>query len=198
MKRLFDIFFALLGVILLLPVFIVISLIILFTSKGGIFFIQKRIGKNLKPFNIIKFRTMYKNRENTESSHITGYKDTRITKIGRFLRKHKFDELPQLINILIGKMSFVGPRPESYKYLSAFNEEAKKIFSVKPGLTDFSSIVFSNEEKMFQGKNNIEEYYIKTLLPRKINLCLKYINEQSILIDIKIIMKTIKKIFNHR
>ena len=196
MKRLFDILFSLLGILLLSPLFLVLSILVLFSSRGNIFFLQERIGKNLKTFKIIKFRTMYST--NKPGVHITGYNDPRVTRIGRFLRKTKLDEIPQLFNILCGKMSFVGPRPESVKYLNSIDEQNRLIFSVKPGLTDYATLVFSQEERLFKGRDNVEDYYINVLLPRKIKLCLKYINEQSMLVDIKIILATIKKILTRR
>ncbi len=196
MKRLFDIAFSLLGIILLSPVFFILSILVLFSSRGNIFFLQERIGKNLKPFKIIKFRSMYSTQK--IGTHVTGYNDPRVTPLGRFLRKTKLDEIPQLFNILTGKMSFVGPRPESVKYLNKINEKDRIIFSVRPGLTDFATLVFSQEERLFKGKENIEEYYVNTLLPRKIKLCLKYIHERSMLVDIKIILETLRKILTRR
>lgn len=189
-KRLFDIFFSLIGIIILLPVFIIISLLIILDSKGGIFYTQERIGKNENPFKLYKFRTM-KTGSDKKGLLTIGSKDNRVTKIGYYLRKSKIDELPQLFNVLIGTMSLVGPRPEVKKYTIMYSAEQKKVFSIRPGITDYASIAYRNENKLLAKSNNPEKTYIETILPDKLKLNLKYIQEQSLWTDIKIIIKTI-------
>jgi len=195
LKRFLDIVLSFFGLIILSPLLLIIGILVFFTSRGGIFFLQERIGRNLKPFKIIKFRSMYSGSH--KRGDLTSYNDKRITSIGKFIRKFKLDEIPQLINILKGDMSFVGPRPETYKYLDVFTEENKKVFSVRPGLTDYASIVFSQEEKFFINKDDVEKYYINTILPKKIKLSLKYIEEQSFSVDLAILLKTLKKVLKH-
>lgn len=194
MKRLFDILFSLVFLILFLPFFLVISILIILDSKGGAFFRQVRIGKNERTFKLWKFRTM---RPMSESAgQITvGMRDPRITNIGYFLRKYKLDELPQLINILVGEMSVVGPRPEVPKYVEMYSEEQKKVLSVRPGLTDFASIDFVNENEILAKSEDPEKAYIEEIMPLKLNLNLKYISEMSLSTDFKIIFGTIKAIF---
>lgn len=194
MKRLFDILFSLVFLILFLPFFLVISILIILDSKGGAFFRQVRVGKNERTFKLWKFRTM---RPMSESAgQITvGMRDPRITNIGYFLRKYKLDELPQLINILVGEMSVVGPRPEVPKYVEMYSEEQKKVLSVRPGLTDFASIDFVNENEILAKSEDPEKAYIEEIMPLKLNLNLKYISEMSLSTDFKIIFGTIKAIF---
>ena len=195
MKRIFDIVFSFIGIIILLPIFILISLIILFASKGGIFYRQTRVGKNNKDFKIFKFRTMYPDSDK-KGLLTVGSRDSRITKPGYFLRKYKLDELPQLFNVFIGDMSFVGPRPEVRKYVEMYNDEQKKVLSVRPGITDYTSIKYRNENDILAKSKNPEQTYIKEIMPAKLELNLKYIREKSTITDLKIIFKTILKIFN--
>ncbi|HOK37338.1 MAG: sugar transferase [Bacteroidales bacterium] len=195
MKRIFDIVFSFIGIIILLPIFILISLIILFDSKGGIFYRQTRVGKNNKDFKIFKFRTMYPDSDK-KGLLTVGSRDNRITKPGYFLRKYKLDELPQLFNVFIGDMSFVGPRPEVRKYVEMYNDEQKKVLSVRPGITDYASIEYRNENDILAKSKNPEQTYIKEIMPAKLELNLKYIREKSTITDLKIIFKTILKIFN--
>lgn len=193
-KRTFDFIFSLIGLIVLSPLLIIISIVIKLTSEGPVFFMQKRIGQNEKLFYIYKFRTMVVNAESL-GKQITVANDNRITKVGAFLRKYKFDELPQLINVLIGEMSFVGPRPEVQKYVDLYTEEQKEIFKVKPGITDYASIEYRNENDILGEVEDPEYYYIHTIMPSKINLNKKYIENNNLFIDIKIIIKTILKCF---
>ncbi len=190
MKRLFDIFFSFFGLLFLIPLFIVISLLIILDSKGGIFFLQIRVGKNNKDFKILKFRTMKTNSEK-KGLLTVGAKDNRITKIGYFLRKYKLDELPQLINVLIGDMSIVGPRPEVRKYVNLYNEKQMKVLSVRSGITDYASIKYANENEILGKEKDPEKIYINEIMPEKLELNLKYIKEMSLITDIKIIIKTI-------
>ena len=193
MKRIFDLLFSFLGLVILSPFLLVIAILIVIDSKGDIFYLQQRVGKDNKDFNIFKFRTM---RPNSDKQGLltVGAKDSRITKIGVFLRKYKIDELPQLINVLIGNMSFVGPRPEVRKYVDLYNSEQKKVLTVKPGITDYASIKYSNENELLAKSENPEKTYIEEIMPAKLELNLKYIKEASLLTDIKIIFKTFAKI----
>lgn len=194
MKRLFDILFSLVFLILFLPFFLVISILIILDSKGGAFFRQVRVGKNERTFKLWKFRTM-KPMSESAGQITVGMRDPRITNIGYFLRKYKLDELPQLINILVGEMSVVGPRPEVPKYVEMYSEEQKKVLSVRPGLTDFASIDFVNENEILAKSEDPEKAYIEEIMPLKLNLNLKYISEMSLSTDFKIIFGTIKAIF---
>lgn len=193
MKRIFDLLFSFLGLVILSPFLLVIAILIVIDSKGDIFYLQQRVGKDNKDFNIFKFRTM---RPNSDKQGLltVGAKDSRITKIGVFLRKYKIDELPQLINVFIGNMSFVGPRPEVRKYVDLYNSEQKKVLTVKPGITDYASIEYSNENELLARSENPEKTYIEEIMPAKLELNLKYIKEASLLTDIKIIFKTFAKI----
>ncbi len=152
-----------------------------------------RVGKSGKDFKLLKFRSMSSDADKAGLLTVGG-RDYRITKIGYTLRKYKIDELPQLINVLIGNMSLVGPRPEVRKYVDLYNTEQKRVLSVKPGITDYASIVFSNENELLGNAENPEEVYINKILPAKLNLNLRYIEDQGISTDFKIIIKTIKKI----
>jgi lipopolysaccharide/colanic/teichoic acid biosynthesis glycosyltransferase len=194
LKRLFDIIFSTLGLIMLLPLFIIISIAILINDGFPIFYLQERIGLNLKPFLLLKFRSMYKDAA-TKGLLTVGNRDSRITKIGYFIRKYKIDELPQLINVLIGNMSLVGPRPEVKKYVDLYDTQQQKILSIKPGITDYASIAYSNENEILTNSSEPEKTYIQEVMPHKLSLNLKYLNEQSLMTDIKIIFNTIKKIF---
>jgi lipopolysaccharide/colanic/teichoic acid biosynthesis glycosyltransferase len=192
-KRLFDIFFSLVGFIFLLPIFLIISLAIILDSKGGIFYRQLRVGKNNVDFKIFKFRTM-RSGSDKKGLLTIGDKDFRVTKVGYFLRKYKIDELPQLINILIGDMSFVGPRPEVRKYVDLYNQEQLKVLSVSPGLTDFSSLDFIDESEILSQSSDPEKTYIQEIMPAKLELCKKYLIEQSFKTDTKILIATLFKI----
>ncbi len=194
-KRLFDIFFSLLGLIILSPLFLFLGLMISIDSKGGIFYRQQRVGKNGKMFGLYKFRSMYLNAEK-QGLLTVGGKDKRITRSGYFIRKYKLDELPQLLNVLLGEMSLVGPRPEVKKYVDLYNEEQKKVLLVKPGITDYASIAYFHENELLAKSEHPEKTYIEEIMPAKLQLNLKYIEEWGLKTDIKIILKTIGKIFN--
>ena len=192
-KRIFDIASSLFVLVLASPFFIIISILIKLDSNGAIFFTQIRVGKNNKDFLLLKFRTMKVAQEN--SSLITIGNDNRITNIGNILRKYKLDELPQLINILKGEMSVVGPRPEVRKYVDMYSSSQLEVLSVKPGLTDPSSIKFSNESELLGTAANPEKYYTETLMPLKIEISLNYVRTQTFIGDLKIIFQTFSKIF---
>lgn len=191
-KRGFDIIASFIGCIVLLPIFTIISILIKIDSKGPILFKQDRVGKNGEIFKILKFRTMVINAEKL-GKQITVGEDNRITKVGRFLRKYKLDELPQLFNVLKGDMSLVGPRPEVPKYVKLYNEEERKVLNVKPGITDFASIEYRDENEILGKVENPEEYYIDIIMKHKLQLNLKYISKNNIFIDIKIILRTLLK-----
>lgn len=189
MKRLFDLFFSLAGIIILLPVYIVISLLIQLDSKGGIIYKQERTGKGGTIFKVLKFRTMRPD-SFSKGALTVGSRDPRITNIGYYLRKYKLDELPQLFNVLLGDMSFVGPRPEVKKYTDLYNTDQKKVLAVRPGITDYASIKFRNENDLLSASDNPEQLYIEEIMPEKLDLNLKYINDNNVFKDIKIIFDT--------
>jgi len=193
LKRLFDIVCSFIGIVILLPVFIVISLFIILDSRGGIFYRQVRVGKNSKDFFLLKFRTMQSGADK-KGLLTVGSKDSRVTRVGYYLRKYKLDELPQLFNVLFGSMSLVGPRPEVRKYVDLYNAEQQQVLSVKPGITDYASIEYANENEILAKAQNPEQTYINEIMPHKLLLNLKYIHEQGFIIDIKIIFRTIGKI----
>ena len=193
-KRFIDIILSLSGLILLFPFFLLIAVLIKKEDGGSVFFRQVRVGQNGKPFKIYKFRTMVENAERL-GAKVTKEDDPRITEIGKFLRKYKIDELPQLINVLKGEMSFVGPRPEVPKYVELFRDDYEEILKVKPGITDYASLEYKDENKLLKGVENPEEIYIKEILPVKIKYYKRYIKDISFLTDIKLIIKTIMGIF---
>ena len=190
-KRVFDFLCSALGVILLSPCFFIIAIWIKVDSAGPIFFVQKRVGRNGKPFGVYKFRTMIADAE-SKGLKITVGKDPRITSSGHFLRRTKLDELAQLFNVLGGSMSLVGPRPEVQEYIDAYPEDIKKIvLSVKPGITDYASIEFKDENTLLENSIDPSKTYIEEILPVKQKYYLKYVEDQSFFLDIKIIFKTI-------
>ena len=193
-KRIFDIIFSLLGLIILSPFFLLIAVVIKLDSKGPVFFRQVRVGKNGKEFKIFKFRTMVVGAEK-KGMQITVDKDSRITKVGRYLRKFKLDEFPQLINVLIGDMSFVGPRPEVPKYVALYDERQRSVLKVKPGITDIASIEYKDENKLLSKNGDPEKIYVKEIMPHKLKLNMEYIRNISIVNDIKLIFKTVFGIF---
>src|SRR6218665_786953 len=193
LKRLFDIFFSLIGLLVLLLPFIIISMIIVLDSRGGIFYKQVRVGKDGNDFKLFKFRSMRTGADKAGLLTVGG-RDNRITKIGYYIRKYKIDELPQLINVLIGDMSLVGPRPEVRKYVDLYTVEQMKVLSVKPGITDYASIAYSNENEILGKATDPEKTYIEEIMPAKLELNLKYIREQGLGTDLKIIFATIAKI----
>jgi lipopolysaccharide/colanic/teichoic acid biosynthesis glycosyltransferase len=193
-KRLFDLFFSVLGLVLLFPILCFIGLIIKIDSKGPIFFRQNRIGKDGSVFRIYKFRTMMQ--DNSNNQFLTISNDPRITKVGRRIRKMKLDELPQLLNVIKGEMSLVGPRPEAVELMKYWPTEARLIMkSVKPGMTDEASIFFMNEEDMLLDNNDVAlEKYKKEILPKKIKLWKEYIEKRSLAQDFKLIVRTLIKL----
>ena len=188
MKRLFDVFVSVITVMALLPIFIIVSFFIKITSPGRVLYRGVRAGKNKVNFEIYKFRTMVENAENI-GGHSTSINDTRLTKIGRFLRKYKIDELPQFVNVIKGDMSLVGPRPQVLYYTNQYKGEEKSILSVRPGITDLASLYFSDMDKILGG-GNVEKKYETEIEPVKNLLRLKYVNEQSFLLDMRILIET--------
>lgn len=193
MKRIFDVLFSVVGLIILSPFFIIIGLLIALDSPGGVFYRQKRVGKSNVDFYLFKFRSMRTDADKKGLLTVGG-RDSRITRMGYFIRKYKVDELPQLLNVLIGDMSLVGPRPEVRRYVDMYNEQQKMVLSVKPGITDYASIEYSNENELLGKASDPEKVYIEEIMPIKLNLNLKYIAEQGLITDLKIIFKTIGKI----
>ncbi len=189
MKRLFDIIFSFLGLIFLSPVLLLIIVLMLATSKGPIIYKQVRVGKNNKDFKIFKFRTMHVNADKLGLLSV-GDRDPRITQIGYYLRKFKLDELPQLANVLIGDMSFVGPRPEVRKYVNFYNQEQMQVFKVRPGITDLASIEFRNESELLSNQEDPDSYYINVIMPKKLQINLDYLKERTLFKDIGVILKT--------
>ena len=191
LKRAFDLTVALCTILLLLPVFLLIGVFIRIQSAGPVYYRGIRMGINGNPFRIFKFRTMVVDAEKMGGAS-TALNDFRLTKIGKFLRKYKIDELPQLINILKGDMSIVGPRPQVEKYTKHYNDEEQIMLSVRPGLTDYASIKFVNLD-IILGNNAVDEKYFKEIEPEKNKLRIKYAREHSFLVDLKIIFMTIKQ-----
>lgn len=186
-KRAFDILCSLLGLVVLSPVLLVVSVLVAVTSPGGVFFRQERIGKDGRPFRIFKFRSM---RKDNAGLKITTGNDSRITPVGRFLRKSKIDELPQLINVLAGDMSFVGPRPEVADYVNLYTPYQRQVLLVRPGITGLASIRFRNENDLLTASDDPNRTYVEQIMPRKIDLDLEYIPHASVFYDIKLIFQT--------
>jgi lipopolysaccharide/colanic/teichoic acid biosynthesis glycosyltransferase len=189
--RFFDISFSIFGIIVLLPFFILIALCIKLTSKGAVIFSQIRVGKYNIDFKLYKFRTMYQQAE-SKGQLTVGGRDNRITGIGYYLRKFKLDELPQLFNVLNGKMSLVGPRPEVRKYVNLYTNEQLKVLNVLPGITDYASLAFRNENDLLANAENPEQYYIDEIMPKKIELNKKFIENRTIKNYFLILIKTVK------
>ena len=194
MKRLFDIIFSMIILVLFMPFGLIISLLILLSGKGGVFYIQERVGKNGKPFGLLKFRTMRKDADKFGKLTV-GMRDPRITKIGYYLRKSKLDEFPQFINVLRGEMSVVGPRPEVKEYTDLYTDEQRKVLTVKPGITDFASLEYYRENELLGKSDDPRQTYIEEIMPEKIKLNLKYIESQDLGTDLKIIGRTFLKMF---
>ena len=193
MIRFFDIIFSIIGLVILSPLFIVLYLLIRIESKGGGFYSQERIGKNGKPFKLYKFRSMRIGSDKKGLITI-GEKDNRITKTGFILRKYKLDELPQLWNVFIGDMSLVGPRPEVKKYTDLYTDEQRQVLKVRPGITDWASIKYVDENKILGEAKDPDEAYVTLIMPNKIKLNMVYINHQTLGEYFKIIFTTFKEI----
>jgi len=192
-KRLFDLFCALMGLIILFPLFVLVMLGIKTDSKGPVFFVQKRVGRQNKDFKLVKFRTMYVD-AHKHGLITVGKRDPRVTPFGYYLRKLKLDELPQLINILKGDMSLVGPRPEVRRHVKLYTSEQLKVLNVRPGITSTASVEFLNENELLGRAKNPEYTYIHELMPRKLKLDLDYTRKRTFWGDIRIILATLDKI----
>jgi len=193
MIRLFDILFSTIGLLVLSPLFLIIYIIIIIESKGGGFYSQTRVGKNGIPFAIYKFRSMRTDADKHGLITVGG-RDPRITRIGYYIRKYKIDELPQLWNVLMGDMSLVGPRPEVQKYVDLYTEEQRKVLSVRPGITDYASIEYVDENILLAKSDDPDRTYVEVVMPAKIVLNMKYINNKSLKEYFKIIFLTLAKI----
>lgn len=188
LKRLFDFYMSLFGLILLSPFLLVCAILLKVFDRGPVLFIQERIGKNGRAFKILKFRTM---RINNDTNAITIGDDKRITKIGKFLRRFKIDELPQLWNVLRGEMSFVGPRPEIRKYVEMYDSNQAVVMSLKPGITDLASFAFFDEADLLASAANPEAFYVKEVMPEKIRINLEYADRANFFLDIYLIVATV-------
>lgn len=195
MKCAFDVAVSLIGLVLLLPVFLVVALVIKLDSRGPVFFKQERIGQGFRPFYIYKFRSMVEGAPRL-GSPITFGNDARITKVGHFLRKTKIDELPQLINVLKGDMSLVGPRPEVRKYVELFRQEYEEILTVRPGITDLASLKYRDEATLLGTSTNPAEKYLAEILPDKIRLAKEYVRSSSFFFDLTLIFRTVLKLLD--
>ena len=193
MKRIFDIIVSLMGLIVLSPLFLLISLAIIISMPGKILFKQDRVGKNGKPFKVYKFRTM-KSISDASKGRFDAGDISRVTKLGFILRKYKLDELPQLFNVLFGSMALVGPRPEVKKWTEVYPEKWKIVLQVKPGITDYASIIFRHEEEILARSHNAEDKYKNEILPKKLDMYISYVNNRSFFGDLIIILRTIKKV----
>lgn len=189
MKRIFDIIFSIIGLAILSPLLIIIAIVMKLTTKGPIIYKQVRVGKNNKDFSIFKFRTMFINSDKLGLLTVGG-RDPRITKLGYYLRKYKLDELPQLGNVLLGDMSFVGPRPEVRKYVNLYNKEQMQVLNVRPGITDLASIEFRNENELLSSEQDPENYYVNVIMPKKLQINLDYLEKRTLFEDFQIILKT--------
>ncbi len=188
-KRIFDFVAALLGVLVLAPLFVAVAIWIKLDSRGPVFFRQRRVGKDGIPFNIIKFRTMV---DDEHESLLTIGNDKRITRAGAFLRRHKLDEFPQLLNVIAGSMSLVGPRPEVPRYVDCYPPEVRsQVLSVAPGITDWASIYYKEENSLLSRSSNPEQAYLDNILPAKLKYNLRYVQERSFWNDIRIIFTTL-------
>jgi lipopolysaccharide/colanic/teichoic acid biosynthesis glycosyltransferase len=196
LKRLFDIVASVLGLFLLFPLLVVLAILIKRESSGPVFYRGLRAGRDGKAFRIFKFRTMVANADRIGGPS-SAADDPRITRVGSFLRRYKLDELPQLINVVKGEMSFVGPRPEVLQYVAMFNTEEKAILSVPPGITDWASILNSDEGAILAGSPDPERTYLERIRPEKIRLQLEYVRNHSFRTDIRILLETFK-ILLHR
>ncbi len=194
MKRAFDIAFALLLLLLLLPLLLLIACCVAFTSAGGAFFRQVRVGRNGGEFRLLKFRTMRTGSE-AKGQLTIGGRDPRVTGVGFWLRKTKLDELPQLWNVLVGDMSVVGPRPEVPRYVALYSSEQRAVLSVRPGITGMASINYIDENELLAKAADPERAYIEVVMPAKLALDLRYVREQSLGLDVRIIAATVRRVF---
>ena len=192
-KRLLDITASGIGLLLLCPLFLVLAIWIKLDSQGPVFYRQVRVGKGNRDFRIFKFRSMRIGSDKGSLITIGGH-DARITRSGYFIRKYKLDELPQLINVFLGDMSLVGPRPEVRRYVDLYTEEQRRVLNVRPGITDPASIKYRNENELLEGAEDPERYYIEVIMPDKLRLNIAYATNQSLRGDLRLICETFKAI----
>jgi lipopolysaccharide/colanic/teichoic acid biosynthesis glycosyltransferase len=192
MKRLFDLFVSITILLIFLPFGIIIAILIIFGSRGGIFYRQQRVGKDGVEFGLFKFRTMKPNSDKLGQLTV-GMRDPRITKIGYFLRKTKMDEFPQFLNVIRGEMSIVGPRPEVREYVDLYTDDQRKILNIKPGITDYASLEYFDENRLLGEAENPRETYIHEIMPAKLLLNEKYLANPTVGHDIQIMWKTFRK-----
>jgi lipopolysaccharide/colanic/teichoic acid biosynthesis glycosyltransferase len=192
MKRILDLVVSLIGLICLLPLLLLVAVLIKLDSTGPVLFRQTRMGMRFRPFQILKFRTMVQ--DSSRGQSITVGDDPRITRVGRFLRKTKIDELPQLINVFKGEMTFVGPRPEVPHYVELFRQDYEEILKIRPGITDLASIKYRNEAALLGQSKNPEEEYVTRVLPDKISLGREYVRCSSLAFDLRLIFRTFLKL----
>lgn len=199
LKRLFDLVVSFVALLVLLPFFVLLAIAIKIDSDGPVFYRGVRVGRNGKPFRIYKFRSMVDEAEKKGASS-TSDNDMRVTRVGMFIRRLKLDELSQLINVLLGDMSFVGPRPEVQKFVDMYTEEEREILKMRPGITDWSSIKFFNEGEIIaeSGIADADEAYMKLIRPEKLKLQLKYVRERTFMTDMHILVKTVRSLFSSR
>lgn len=196
MIRLFDILFSLFGLIVLSPLFLIIAVWIVLDNYGPVFYRQQRVGKNGNDFLLLKFRSMRIGAD--KMSLITvGERDPRVTKAGYYLRKYKIDELPQLWNVFIGDMSLVGPRPEVRKYVDLYTDEQRKVLSIRPGITDYASIEYIDENRLLEQSSNPDKTYVEIIMPAKIALNMRYLEHQTLKEYFTILLLTFSKLFRH-
>ncbi len=196
MIRLFDILFSLFGLIVLSPLFLIVAVWIVLDNYGPVFYRQQRVGKNGNDFLLLKFRSMRIGAD--KMSLITvGERDPRVTKAGYYLRKYKIDELPQLWNVFIGDMSLVGPRPEVRKYVNLYTDEQRKVLSIRPGITDYASIKYIDENRLLEQSSNPDKTYVEEIMPAKIALNMRYIEHQTLREYFTILLLTFSKLFRH-
>lgn len=193
-KRTFDILLSGLGLIILAPLLMMVSIVIMANGRGHVFFVQKRVGYHNKDFKLIKFRTMTVHAEKDGLITI-GSRDPRITRFGSVLRKYRIDELPQLVNVLFGQMSLVGPRPEVRKYVENFTGEQKKVLTVRPGITSLAAIQYANENAMLEGLPNPEKVYVEEILPKKLAVNIQYLDRSNCFTDLGVIFMTFRQLF---
>lgn len=194
LKRVFDLLVASAGLVLLSPLLAIIALAIRCDSRGPVLFRQERIGRGFKPFQILKFRTMVEDAARLGGSLTAGDRDPRITRVGRFLRRTKLDELPQLINVVRGDMSLVGPRPEVRKYVELFRSDYERLLSVRPGITDPASLAYHNEGEILRDYDDVEMAYVEKILPQKIAISNHYVSSVGMVADMLLISRTILRL----
>ena len=194
-KRSIDIVASTAGLVMLMPLLIAVAVAIRCDSRGPVFFLQERVGRGGRPFRLLKFRTMFDGASTLGGSLTTSHDDPRITRVGRFLRKTKIDELPQLINVLKGEMSLVGPRPELRKYVEMFPGDYEYLLTVRPGITDFASLAYRDEAALLSTSETPEPEYVDRILPHKIALSRRYVESMSPWLDLRLIFRTLLSVF---